>query len=99
MEALGGRLVSSKTPWGARKEKEKRDMAENTTVIEAPMPGKIIGYKVSEGAAVNEGDVVLVLEALKMENEIMSPVSGVVKEIRFKSGDTVEDGDVLMTIG
>lgn len=73
-------------------------MAANVTTIEAPMPGKIVSYKVSEGATVKEGDVVLVLEALKMENDITSPVSGTVKEIRFKNGDNVEDGDVLMTI-
>ena len=72
---------------------------ENTTVIEAPMPGKIISYEVSEGASVREGEVVLVLEALKMENAIMSPITGVVKKINFKKGDNVEDGDVLAILG
>jgi pyruvate carboxylase subunit B len=69
------------------------------TSIEAPMPGMIIRYEVGEGASVNEGDVVLILEAMKMENSIASPVSGTVKKINFKDGDTVQKGDVLAVIG
>lgn len=69
------------------------------TSIEAPMPGMIIRYEVSEGALVNEGDVVLILEAMKMENSISSPVSGTVVKINFKDGDTVQKGDVLAVIG
>lgn len=67
--------------------------------IEAPMPGMIICYEVSEGDTVEEGDVVLILEAMKMENSITSPVSGTVKKIGFKDGDSVKKGDVLVTIG
>jgi len=69
------------------------------TSIEAPMPGMIIRYEVSEGASVKEGDVVLILEAMKMENSIASPVSGTVLKINFKDGDTVQKGDVLAVIG
>lgn len=69
------------------------------TNIEAPMPGKILSYKVAEGASVNEGDLLLVLEAMKMENAIDSPVSGVVQKINFKDGDSVDDGALLMVIG
>jgi pyruvate carboxylase subunit B len=69
------------------------------TKIEAPMPGMIIRYEVAEGASVNEGDVVLILEAMKMENSITSPVSGVVKQIGFKDGQNVQKGDVLAVIG
>jgi pyruvate carboxylase subunit B len=69
------------------------------TSIEAPMPGMIIRYEVSEGAAVNEGDVVLILEAMKMENSITSPVTGTVKKINFKDGETVQKGDILAVIG
>lgn len=69
------------------------------TTIEAPMPGMIIRYEVEEGAAVNEGDVVLILEAMKMENSITSPVSGTVKQINYKEGDSVQKGDVLAVIG
>jgi pyruvate carboxylase subunit B len=69
------------------------------TVIEAPMPGMIIRFEVAVGASVKEGDVVLILEAMKMENSITSPASGTVKEIRFKDGETVQKGDVLAVIG
>jgi pyruvate carboxylase subunit B len=69
------------------------------TVIEAPMPGMIIRFEVEVGASVKEGDVVLVLEAMKMENSITSPVSGTVNQIGFKGGDSVQKGDVLVVIG
>jgi pyruvate carboxylase subunit B len=63
------------------------------------MPGMIIRFEVEVGASVKEGDVVLVLEAMKMENSITSPVSGTVKQIGFKDGDSVQKGDVLVVIG
>jgi glutaconyl-CoA decarboxylase len=63
------------------------------------MPGKILKVVVSAGASVKNGDLVLVLEAMKMENEIFSPADGVVKEIRSREGDTVNSGDVMMVIG
>jgi pyruvate carboxylase subunit B len=69
------------------------------TAIEAPMPGMIIRYEVAEGDSVKDGDVVLVLEAMKMENSITSPVSGTVKKINFKDGESVQKGDLLLVIG
>jgi pyruvate carboxylase subunit B len=63
------------------------------------MPGMIIRYEVAVGASVKEGDVVLILEAMKMENSITSPSSGTVKQVNFKDGDTVQKGDVLVVIG
>lgn len=66
--------------------------------IEAPMPGMIVRYEVEEGAQVKEGDVILVLEAMKMENTITTPISGTVKKINFKPGDSVQKGDVLAVI-
>ncbi|MGC8494424.1 MAG: pyruvate carboxylase subunit B [Syntrophobacteraceae bacterium] len=68
-------------------------------VVLAPMPGMIIRYEVEVGASVNKGDVVLVLEAMKMENSIACDVSGTVKEIRCKGGDSVQKGDILAVIG
>jgi pyruvate carboxylase subunit B len=67
--------------------------------IEAPMPGMIIRYEVKEGDSVKEGDVVLVLEAMKMENSITSPVSGTVKKVNFKDGESVQKGDVMLVVG
>ena len=70
----------------------------NGTKMEAPMPGMIKAYKVAEGAKVKEGDVVLVLEAMKMDNDMTAPCDGVVS---FKAavGSNVDTGDVMAVIG
>ena len=62
------------------------------------MPGKILSLKVNVGDSVNEGDLVLLLEAMKMENEVFASASGKVVQIPVKSGDSVNTGDVLMVI-
>jgi glutaconyl-CoA decarboxylase len=67
-------------------------------VISAPMPGKILSIKVKPGQTVKSGDLILILEAMKMENEIFCGENGVVKEIRVKESDSVNPGDVLVTI-
>ncbi len=67
--------------------------------IKAPMPGKILEIRVKEGDSVNEGDVLLILEAMKMENEIMAPVSGVVKGIYVSTGQMVDTDDLLVVLG
>ena len=67
--------------------------------VQAPMPGTILDVKVHEGGAVKKGDVLLILEAMKMENEIMSPVDGVVKQIVTSKGSSVNSGDVLVIVG
>ncbi|MGA7878232.1 MAG: pyruvate carboxylase subunit B [Desulfoferrobacter sp.] len=87
------------TPQAPAAPKPAAPAAAEGTPIEAPMPGMIIRYEVNEGGAVNEGDVVLILEAMKMENSIMSPASGTVKKINFKDGDSVQKGDVLAIVG
>jgi len=65
--------------------------------IEAPMPGLILEVSVSEGQEVKEGDPLLILEAMKMENVIASPREGVVKDIAVKQGQAVEKKHVLIT--
>jgi pyruvate carboxylase subunit B len=72
---------------------------EGGTKLEAPMPGMVIRYDVKEGDSVKEGDVVMILEAMKMENSILAPVSGTVKQILCKSAQSVQKGDVLAVIG
>lgn len=67
--------------------------------IKAKMPGKIVEVKVSVGAAVNKGDVVLVMEAMKMKNPIPTPEAGAVKEVKVAVGDRVTAGAVLVVIG
>ncbi|MCR5796525.1 MAG: biotin/lipoyl-binding protein [Eubacterium sp.] len=66
--------------------------------ITAPMPGKILSVKADEGAQIKKGDVILLLEAMKMENEVVAPQDGVVASINVASGDMVESGDVLATM-
>jgi biotin carboxyl carrier protein len=67
-------------------------------VIEVPMPGKILSVKVKVGDAVKEDDEIVILEAMKMENPIVAPVSGKVAEIRVAANQTVETGQVVAVI-
>jgi len=67
--------------------------------VKAPLPGTITELKVSVGQQVNVGDVVLVLEAMKMQNNIEAEYAGTVTSITVKQGETVMEGAVLMTIG
>ncbi|MBW2617015.1 MAG: acetyl-CoA carboxylase biotin carboxyl carrier protein subunit [Deltaproteobacteria bacterium] len=66
--------------------------------ITAPMGGKIIDVKVKAGDAVNEGDEVIILEAMKMELPVVANGSGTVKEVKCKSGDAVETDAVLAVL-
>ncbi len=66
--------------------------------VEAPMSGKVLELKVAEGEEVAAGDLILVLEAMKMENEIYAPRAGSIKNIAVSDGDTVDAGDLLMEI-
>ena len=63
------------------------------------MSGTIFKIKVKVGDAVKKGDVAVILEAMKMENDIFAPVDGTVKEIRTSEGTAVQPGDVLVVIG
>ncbi len=80
---------------------EKLGMAQavETVVreISAPMPGLIVGINVEAGQAIQEGDSVLTLEAMKMENVIKSPVSGTVEVVHVRVGDSVEKKRVLVS--
>ena len=64
--------------------------------IKAPMPGLIIDLKIKEGDSVKQGDPLLILEAMKMENIIKSPGDAVVKSVKIKKGDSVEKNQVLI---
>lgn len=72
--------------------------AAGSVKVDAPMPGNILDVKVSNGAAVKSGDVLIVLEAMKMENEIVAPADGTVASINVGKGDTVEAGQTLITL-
>jgi len=66
--------------------------------ISVPMPGKVIALLVAEGDMVEKGQGMVIVEAMKMENEVRSPIAGEVKEIKVKQGDTVEGGAILLII-
>lgn len=72
--------------------------AAGETTVDSPMPGKILDVKVSAGQAVTFGQVVMTMEAMKMETEIVAPKAGTVASILVKAGDAVETGDKLMTL-
>ena len=66
--------------------------------VTSPMPGTILDVKVSQGASVKKGDVLMILEAMKMENEIMCPCDGKVASINTSKGAAVESGSLLCVI-
>ena len=72
--------------------------AQGAVKVNAPMPGKILAVKASAGTAVKKGDVLLILEAMKMENEVVAPQDGTVASVNVAEGAMVESGDVLATL-
>ena len=72
--------------------------AQGAVKISAPMPGKILGVKANAGDAVKKGQVIVVLEAMKMENDIVAPQDGTVASINVTAGQSVESGAVLATM-
>ena len=72
--------------------------ATGSEAINAPMPGTILAVNVTNGASVKKGDVLFILEAMKMENEIMAPRDGVIASVNTTKGSSVESGAVLCTL-
>ena len=72
--------------------------AAGAVAVNAPMPGTILDVKVVAGTAVKAGDVLVILEAMKMENEIVAPQDGTVAAVNVKKGDSVNSGDVLASL-
>lgn len=68
------------------------------TTVPSPMPGVIVDVRAQEGQKVEAGDVLVVLEAMKMENDIVAPVAGTVSSVLVKKGDTVESNQTIVTI-
>lgn len=73
-------------------------VSAGATTVNAPMPGTILSVNVSAGATVKEGDVLMILEAMKMENEIMAPKSGKIASVNVSKSSSVKTGDVLCVI-
>jgi len=89
------------TPFSFKRRKflSKLTAGKKTSRLEAPMPGKIVELLVSEGDSVTIGDPLLILEAMKMQNEILAEASGVVSKIHVKSGQNVMKDEILLEMG
>ncbi|MEM3090639.1 MAG: biotin/lipoyl-containing protein [Candidatus Bathyarchaeia archaeon] len=90
-------LVEPKPPAPTLRAAKPKQMVSGT--VTAPMTGKIISIKVGKGDQVKAGQVLCILEAMKMENEITAPVAGTVREILVSEGASVSEGDPLFVIG
>jgi glutaconyl-CoA/methylmalonyl-CoA decarboxylase subunit gamma len=90
--------IESPISYRRRKYLEKYKQHNKIEIVTAPMPGKIIELLVEESSHVKEGEAILILEAMKMQNEIIAQVTGKIKKISVKAGDSVTKDDVLMEI-
>lgn len=88
------------TPVSLKRKRYLEQQADSSSAvsIEAPMPGKIVDIMVEEGSEVKEGEPIIILEAMKMQNEISSHITGIIKTISVKKGETVMKDDVLVEI-
>ena len=89
--------VAAPAPVAAAAPAPAAPAAAGSIEVAAPMPGKILNVKAGVGTAVKKGDVILILEAMKMENDVVAPEDGTVASINVSAGDAVEAGDVLAT--
>jgi biotin carboxyl carrier protein len=99
VEELGGEKTVQATPTAAKAAPAPLPQTGFGNSVVAPMPGKIIAIKVSKGQQVNAGDTVLILEAMKMEQEIKSSICGTVSEIPVSENDTVKKDQPLVLLG
>jgi biotin carboxyl carrier protein len=90
--------ISISDPKRLRHRGADAEHGDGSAEIKTAMPGKIVRILQSEGDTVEKGDGVIVVEAMKMQNEMKSPKAGIIKEIRFEEGATVNAGDILVVI-
>lgn len=96
--ATAAPAAKSAAPKAAPKAAAAPSGAQGAVKVNAPMPGKILKVNVSAGQTVKKGDVLIVLEAMKMENEISAPQDGTVATVECAAGDSVESGKVLVSL-
>ena len=99
VEEIGGEKAVQTTPPASKTVQAPLPQAGSSNSVVAPMPGKIIAIKVSKGQQINAGDTVLILEAMKMEQEIKSSITGIVSEIPVSEDDTVKKEQPLVILG
>ena len=91
-------VAAASAPVAAPAPSAAPSQATGANTVTAPMPGNILDVKVSVGQSVKKGDVICVLEAMKMENDIPAPCDGVIASINTQKGASVASGDVLASI-
>ena len=99
VEEIGGEKAVQTTPPAAKTAQAPLPQAGSGNSVVAPMPGKILAIKVSKGQQVKAGDTVLILEAMKMEQEIKASISGTVSEIPVLENDNVKKDQPLVLLG
>ncbi len=98
----GGRMASApvaRTASAPAAPKAAPAASGSGETVSSPMPGTILDVKVAAGQAVKSGDILFILEAMKMENEIFAPCDGTVSSVAVSKGAAVNPGDVLCVIG
>lgn len=73
--------------------------ASDEFILKAPMPGLVVSVPVSEGDLISKGDVLVILESMKMQNELRAPIQGQILRVRAQKGNSVERGQVLLVVG
>ncbi len=96
--AVAPAVYSATAPVSPAKINQAAPAAASASALKSPLPGVILDVKVREGDTVKAGQLLMVLEAMKMENNIDAHQAGVVKSINKRQGDSVLEGDVLLTI-
>lgn len=90
--------IESPISYRRRKYLEKFKKTNKREVVTAPMPGKIVEVLAEENALVNAGDAILILEAMKMQNEILTQIAGKITKVHVKPGDSVSKDELMMEI-
>ena len=105
VEEVGGAVSAAPAPKtapapaAAPAPKAAAGVPAGAATVSAPMPGKIMSVAVKPGDAVKRGQVLLILEAMKMQNEIMAPSDAEVADVRVAAGQSVNTGDVMVVLG